>query len=91
MCVLCAEQEWPDWFTPSKNEKPKARNVARGLHPLGGELGPEDSRCGTCKHLVRRVQSKTWLKCEKTSMSRCSASDIRAKWRGCGQYEEAMQ
>jgi len=78
-----AAQEWPEWFRPSKHAPTQARNVARGLHPLGTALGDASSTCGGCLHLVKRGK---FLKCARTKMSRCSASDVRAKWRACPQF-----
>lgn len=77
-------QPWPSWFRPSKHQPTAARNVAMGSHPLGGELGPLGETCGGCLHLHPRGR---FLKCRKTTMSSCTASDVRAKWRACFQFQ----
>ncbi len=80
---------YPDWFFAGKNTPfTHCRNVARGRHPMGHELGPEESRCGTCKHVFVRQCSKTYFKCEKCRVTCGSATDIRLKWRGCALWEE---
>lgn len=36
----------PSWYTPNPRAATFNLRVARGLHPVGFTLGPEDSRCG---------------------------------------------
>ena len=79
--------EWPKWYRPSKLRQVLNRRVAMGLHPMGGELGPDDSTCGSCEHLFRRSMGSTYLKCTLVSMSHSASTDVRAGWRGCAKWK----
>ena len=43
--------------------------------------GPEGELCRSCRHLVRSNHgtARSYLKCDRRSLSRCSSSDQRAK------------
>lgn len=83
------EVEWPPWFTAGKNTPHiHCVNVSRGLHPFGGPLGPEESRCGQCAHVVGVQAAKTYWKCEKHKpWTSGLATDVRMRWRGCSLFE----
>ena len=72
---------WPDWFTIGTSA-PLAfsQRVARGRHPLGAELGPEDKKC---RHCVNAVKMRKWWKCRLVRVSSSPGSDLRLKWRAC--------
>jgi hypothetical protein len=76
-------QRWPDWYRPNKATPRKNERVAKGCHPMGGQLGPEQSRCRDCRFLVRGDLFRRYLKCSQVIMTHGPASDVRAKWRGC--------
>jgi hypothetical protein len=79
----------PDWFSiGSTVPRTHTSNVVRGLHPFGHDLGPETSRCRTCKHVTRRQYASSYLKCAKSLQSSGLATDVRLKWRGCVMWEE---
>ena len=63
------------------------RAVLRGLHPLGLPLGPAASTCGTCAHRFLYSRSRSYWKCDLRA-TRCAATDLRLKWRGCEMFEE---
>ncbi len=44
--------------------------------------------CKNCRFLDRVQYAGTYLKCDKSRRSRCSATDWRAGWPACGLYEE---
>jgi hypothetical protein len=52
--------------------------------------GPEGKRCKTCQHLVSQSirTNRVYWKCERRSLSHCTASDHRQKWDACRLYEE---
>jgi len=79
--------DWPPWFRPSKYAPTQARNVARGCHPMGAMLGPEDETCGSCRHVERHEYSSTYIKCAVSRQSKAPATDIRLKWRACERWE----
>lgn len=60
--------------------------VARGLHPLGLPLGAEGTTCGACVNFVRLVRGTTYFKCALRH-SRCRATDIAKRWRGCVEFK----
>lgn len=95
-----ARFEWPPWFTRGKNTpSTHAANVARGRHPFGAKLGPEDSTCGACYHAIltdrpylgrvveRRLKYK---KCALAKRTCGSATDLRVKWRGCMYFKRGV-
>ena len=45
--------------------------------------------CGSCAHLVpfSYRSNRTYWKCDRYTMSHCSASDFRKKWNACRLYE----
>lgn len=51
--------------------------------------GPEGETCGSCKHLVRRQYSGTFLKCAlmRDQWTRGGATDIRARAPACKFWE----
>ena len=77
----------PPWYTPNPRAVTLNRRVALGLHPVGFTLGPENSCCGTCRHIKQQF-SKVYLKCGLTKQSHSEATYIRAKWPGCEKWEE---
>jgi hypothetical protein len=81
---------WPAWYTPCR-ETARTFNprVAAGRHPFGLELGPPESRCGSCVHLRRIKYARAYLKCEISKLTHGPATDVRAKWRGCARWEGA--
>jgi hypothetical protein len=81
------EPTWPDWYTPCRETAATFnRRVLSGRHPFGLELGPADSTCGACSHLVRIRYAKTYLKCEVSKQTRGPGTDVRVKWRGCEKF-----
>ncbi len=81
---------WPSWFIAGKNTpRTHKKQVARGRHPLGQELGGEATKCGTCEHCwIDPWHSKRYYKCAKVTMTSGPATDVRLKWRGCVLWEE---
>lgn len=79
------EQQWPDWFKPSKGAKIHEKRVALGRHPFGRRLsGWPGATCGNCGSLQRvKYRSKTHKKCERSAWTHGPATDVRAGWRGC--------
>ncbi|HUU98227.1 MAG TPA: hypothetical protein VM487_21045 [Phycisphaerae bacterium] len=77
-------QRWPDWYTPMKGRVRINERVARGCHPMGGHLGPEVSRCGDCKWLMRGDLFRRYLRCSQLVMT--DNPNVRAKWRGCVEW-----
>ena len=92
-CRFCTGESWPEWFTPSRHgSATQARRVSQGFHPMGGRIhGDGASRCGNCKHLIRRTGvNRSFLKCAKTDkQTRGPATDVRAKWPGCATHWES--
>ncbi len=82
----------PSWFyMGSTTPRIHVKNVWAGRHPLGNELGPEASRCRTCKHLIKDpYHSKTFYKCEKSNITHGAATDVKLKWRGCVLWEQGQ-
>ena len=82
-------QPLPSWYRPSKDRKTQNHNVARGLHPMGLALHPDESkRCGGCAHVVTQGWTAgKYLKCDAARITRGPATDIRAKWRACEKWE----
>ena len=60
-----------------------AENLHKQLITIYGKK--QNETCKRCKHLYRR--QGVYLKCTKASMSHSEASDWRAKWQACGQFE----
>lgn len=76
--------EFPDWFVAGKNTpRTYIARVAAGKHPIGRELGPETSSCGTCSNLWTKRYGKTYHKCKLVRETNGPGSDVRLKWRGC--------
>ncbi|WP_280470655.1 hypothetical protein [Nocardia farcinica] len=77
-----------------------AKRIAAGTHPLGYvSIHPEATRdrtgpglrCGTCRYRQpEKHHNRTYPKCHFDNGSRvsgCDASDIRAWWPACRDYE----
>lgn len=82
--------DWPQWFRAGKTAvRLHCVRVAQGRHPMGDELGPEESRCGTCRSLREHRVGKVYWKCDKVRpWTGGLATDVRLKWRGCRLWEE---
>lgn len=80
----------------------QAQLIKLGQHPLmSGPLHPDADRsahrtdgkslpfrCGSCVHRITvGAGSKSYPKCDLTSMSHSEASDVRAWWPACPSYE----
>ena len=89
--LLGRPADFPDWYTPSRYTPRNNRRVKQGLHPFGDALGPEGTSCGTCRHCVRLRCSRTYLKCELSRITSGPATDLRAKWRGCINWDIANE
>lgn len=63
--------------------------LARGVHPATGSPLLADSalRCRDCVHAVAAHHARTYWKCERSSLSRSEATDIRVGWPACSQFE----
>lgn len=79
-------REWPTWFRPSGVVQ-HSHNVARGLHPFGMRLGPEERRCGDCAHLRENRYARVYYKCALAKNTGGTATDVRLKWRACEKWE----
>lgn len=81
---------FPDWFHYGKSTPAsQKRRVLAGLHPMGNRLSDNPaSRCGNCKHLIRKRYSKVYHKCNLYIDTNGPASDIRVKWLGCAQWDK---
>lgn len=83
---LVPATSWPWWYRPSK-ERPRGNaRVQRGLHPMGKALGPEHSRCSSCRHLVSSVWSRRYYGCALVPQTRSAAADVVRSWRGCSSW-----
>lgn len=53
--------------------------------------GPDGETCSTCKHLVRKTMSKTYLKCGlmRTTWTGGSGTDVKANDPACKKWEFA--
>ena len=60
----------------------------RGYAYMPG-TGPANETCGSCKHIVRKRQSKTWLKCAlaERKWTHGRGSDILARSPACKFWE----
>lgn len=78
----------PDWFTPRKDARTQAHNVARGKHPLGLAFADNGETCGTCVHRrVKEIRSgKRFRKCMLATETSGAATDIRDKWPACEKW-----
>ena len=74
-----------EWAAGKKREPDVINNPNKMVRKFG--RGPQGAKCKTCEHLVRVTYSKSYLKCELYGMSKCTASDFRAKWDSCAKYE----
>ncbi len=79
----------PEWFhigkwTPATHVN---RVILHGRHPMGQDLGPEISRCGSCSHMYERKVGRTFKKCDLVRETCGAASDIKLRWRGCVRWE----
>lgn len=65
------------------------RKIDKGIHPANGlKIIRNGEKCGTCEHIVHQGGTAgSYLKCDLGSMSRGPASDIRAWWPACPQWE----
>jgi len=83
----------------------QASDVRQGRHPLtGGKLHEQadtgakvgDSkalpfRCGSCIHrILLRHHDTTYPKCERSEMTHGGATDVRAWWPACPQWEDSL-
>ena len=89
----------PDLSADRRRTLRQAADIKAGRHPLTrGPLHPAADRtahrddgkhlpyrCGSCVHRVDRG----WPKCDLSTMTSSAASDVRAWWPACPQYEEA--
>lgn len=70
-------------------------SLGRRKHPLTTctpaaiGTGPKERTCGSCKHAVRFVQSKRWIKCGlmRKWWTHGTGTDIKARWPACGRWE----
>lgn len=74
-----------------KKSKRRATPQPKGYAALPG-TGPAGETCKTCKHLVRRQFSKTYLKCGlmRAHWTGGPGSDIRAKAPACRHWEKIV-
>lgn len=82
------------WWNPDAPAlTPKERRKLKEPQPQGHAwtpgTGPEGETCGTCLHLYRNRQAKTYLKCGKNraAWTRGRKSDIRARDAACKFWE----
>ena len=71
-----------DWVPPP----PKPRK--RGHAGIPGN-GPDGETCKTCKHLVRKLMAKTYMKCALTEAKWTggAGSDVRVRDPACDFWE----
>ena len=83
----------------------QASDVREGRHPLtGGQIHPQSTRaakasdakdlpfrCGSCIHrLLLRHHDATYPKCGRSTMTHGGATDVRAWWPACPQWEDSL-
>ena len=83
----------------------QANDVRQGRHPLtggkfheqadmGAKVGDSKNlpfRCGSCIHrLLLRHHDGTYPKCERSEMTHGTATDVRAWWPACPQWEDSL-
>lgn len=76
--------------TERKRLARRQHSVPRG-HAWTPGTGPEGETCKTCRHLVRRLYSKAYLKCGKNCEKWTGGpkSDVRASDPACKFWETA--
>lgn len=82
----------------------QAKDIKAGIHPLTGSMihdladttarrsDPPNLmyRCGSCVHRVlMRHHDYTYPKCDLTVMTHGAATDVRAWWPACPQWEQS--
>lgn len=78
-----------EWAAGKKRDPDVINNVNKMVRKFGKSSDPTKT-CKTCIHLISvQGNSKNYLKCELYGISKCTASDFRAKWQACGKYEAA--
>jgi len=79
-----------EWAAGKKREPDVINNPNKMVRKFG--RGPKDTKCKTCKHLVRYdYHNKNYYKCSNYGYSKSIASDFRLKFESCGKYEEGEQ
>jgi hypothetical protein len=70
-----------------KRMRRRASERPRG-HAMPSGTGPTGETCGSCRHLVRRQWSKTYLKCglNQAAWTHGSRSDVRARDAACSKW-----
>jgi hypothetical protein len=76
-------------LTPAERKKLTRRDpIPKGYIAMPGS-GPAGETCGSCKHLVRKQMSKTYLKCALASSfwTGGRGSDVLARSPACKRWE----
>ena len=68
------------------NAKPKTKKTGHAWRP---GTGPEGETCKTCRHLVRKVMSKAYLKCGlmRAHWTGGGGTDVRAGDPACREWQ----
>lgn len=82
-------------LTPEQRRSLASRaNSERALgHAALPGTGPKGETCATCKHIVRKRMSKTYLKCglKRADWTSGSKTDIRASDPACLRFEKTAR
>ena len=77
---LTADQA--NWFAATSH---KPENLNPCVRVFG--LGRAGLTCKTCRHLLRKQRSKTYLKCAHRRNTNGPGTDHRAGWPACASFE----
>ncbi len=61
--------------------------IAKGKHPLAPTRTDSDHTCGSCVHRHPASGDHSWPKCDRWLITSGPATDCRAWWPACTQWE----
>ena len=81
----------PDRTPVQRRRDRQLAAIKTGVHPLNGLPlldSPAGQTCGTCAHRRHyRMAAKPYPKCELGPLAHGPATDVRASWPACTQWE----
>ena len=78
-------------MTPDERRKlNRSAKKKKTGHAWPPGTGPEGETCGSCKHLYRKLMSKTYLKCDlmQAVWTGGGGTDVQAKDPACKKWEK---
>lgn len=76
---------FPEWQEQHKDEVKFPLRLTE-MHRLYGKLDGE--KCKNCVHLARYRMGGSWMKCNLSKQTNSSATDWKAGWPACGNFEK---